>query len=108
MVHRLKVHSPCGGPPMLQPSKGFVTLVRDSVPLEGPIYEFGAFQVPGQDGDLRGLFPGHKYVGSDFRPGPGVDVILDLHHLDLPDESVATAICLDTLEHVEYPERAVS
>ena len=42
-----------------------------------------------------------------MRQGPGVDVILDLHDIDLPSNSVGTIVCVDTLEHVEYPRRAL-
>jgi ubiquinone/menaquinone biosynthesis C-methylase UbiE len=48
-----------------------------------------------------------KYVGADMRNGPGVDIILDLHDINLPSKSVGTVLCLDTLEHVEYPHRAM-
>jgi len=42
-----------------------------------------------------------------MRQGTGVDTILDLHAIDLPDDSVGTVLCFDTLEHVEEPRRAV-
>jgi len=42
-----------------------------------------------------------------MREGPGVDKLLDLHDIDLPSESVGTILCFDTLEHVEYPHRAL-
>jgi SAM-dependent methyltransferase len=42
-----------------------------------------------------------------MREGLGVDRVLNLHTIDLPSESVGTVFCLDTLEHVEYPHRAV-
>lgn len=89
--------------------KRFVELVAETLPISEPIYEFGALQVRGQEGlaDLRPLFPDKKYVGSDMREGPGVDVILDLHNIDLPSESVGTALILDTLEHVESPRKAI-
>jgi len=89
--------------------KDFVGLVASALPLPEPIYEFGALQVPGQIGfaDLRPLFPGKAYVGCDMRAGPGVDRILDLHSIDLPESSVGTVLCLDTLEHVERPRRAL-
>ncbi|MBI5440903.1 MAG: class I SAM-dependent methyltransferase, partial [Deltaproteobacteria bacterium] len=32
---------------------------------------------------------------------------LDLHAIDLPSQSAGTVLCLDTLEHVEYPRRAL-
>ena len=40
-----------------------------------------------------------------MREGPGVVRILDLHGLDVPDNSVGTVIMMDTLEHVEYPRK---
>jgi SAM-dependent methyltransferase len=90
--------------------RDFARLAAETLPVAEPIYEFGALQVSGQEGfaDLRPLFPGREYVGCDMRPGPGVDRILDLHALDLPSGSVGTALCLDTLEHVEYPHQAVA
>ncbi|MBX7166675.1 MAG: class I SAM-dependent methyltransferase [Pirellulales bacterium] len=88
--------------------RAFVELAAQVMPLAAPIYEFGAFQVPGDaSGDLRGFFPGRDYVGCDMRPGPGVDRIEDLGHLQLADGSVPTAICVDTLEHVFEARRAV-
>lgn len=89
--------------------KDFVSIVASTLPIEEPIYEFGSLQVSGQEGfaDLRPLFPRKEYVGADMRPGIGVDRILNLHEIDLPQESVGTIICLDTLEHVEYPCRAL-
>lgn len=76
--------------------------------LEEPIYEFGAYQVEGRAdlADLRGLFPGQKYVGCDARLGPGVDRIEDVESLSLPDESASTVLCLDTLEHVFHVHNA--
>lgn len=84
--------------------KEFVRLVVETLPVPEPIYEFGALQVPGQEGfaDLRPLFPGREYVGCDLRPGPGVDRVLDLHHIALADGTVGTVLLLDTLEHVEF------
>ena len=66
-------------------------------------------QTEGQEGfaDLRPLFPGKKYIGTDFRQGKGVDLVLDLHNINLPENSVGSAIVLDTLEHVEYPRKAM-
>ena len=81
----------------------FVELASRTLPLEGPIYEFGAFLVPGQEqlADLRPLFPGKQYVGADMRAGPGVDPLLNLPDVALPDAAAGTGLCLHTLEHVE-------
>lgn len=90
--------------------KDMVAIAARTLPIEEPIYEFGSLQVPGQEGfaDLRPFFPGKKYVGTDMREGIGVDMLLNLHKIELSAESVGTAICLDTLEHVECPHRALS
>lgn len=89
--------------------RDFVALTCETIPLKGPVYEFGSYLVPGQEqlADLRPLFPGVQYVGADMREGPGVDMILNLHDVALPDATAGTVLCLDTLEHVEYPHRAM-
>lgn len=89
--------------------KQFVQLCAETLPTPEPIYEFGSLQVPGQEGfaDLRPFFPGKEYVGADMQEGLGVDVILNLHHINLPSESVGTVLILDTVEHVEFPRKAL-
>ena len=86
----------------------FVNVVSKTLPICQPIYEFGSLQVEGQGiiANLRPLFPDMEYVGCDIRPGNGVDRILDLHNIALPNETAGTVLCLDTLEHVEYCHRA--
>lgn len=94
---------------MRQNIKDFANIVSTTLPIIEPIYEFGSFQVPKQIGfaDLRPLFPNKEYIGCDMREGVGVDKILDLHAIDLPSESVGVVLCFDTLEHVEYPRKAL-
>ncbi|NMD04281.1 MAG: class I SAM-dependent methyltransferase, partial [Deltaproteobacteria bacterium] len=89
--------------------KEFVSDVIETVPLKEPIYEFGSYLVPEQIelANLRSLFPGKEYIGCDMRGGPGVDRILNLHNIDLPPATAGTVLCLDTLEHVEYPRKAM-
>ncbi|MFX1593131.1 MAG: methyltransferase domain-containing protein [Promethearchaeota archaeon] len=89
--------------------RSFVKLCAQTLPISEPIYEFGSFQLPGQVGfaDLRPLFPGKEYIGADIRNGPGVDIILDLQKLDLLSDSVGTILILDTIEHVEFPRKAI-
>ena len=86
-----------------------IKICSETLPFPEPIYEFGSLQVPGQEGfaDLRPFFPGKTYVGADTQKGPGVDVVLDLHQIDLPSESAGSVLSLDTFEHVEYPRRSV-
>jgi SAM-dependent methyltransferase len=79
-----------------------VARLDGAFPLPEPIYEFGAREVPGQElRVIRPLFAGREYLGCDIEPGPGVDCVLDLERLALPDASIGTVIALDTLEHVE-------
>jgi SAM-dependent methyltransferase len=94
---------------MRQNIKNFAEIVSATLPVVEPIYEFGSLQVPEQIGfsDLRPLFPRKDYVGCDMREGLGVDKILDLHAIDLPSGSVGAVLCFDTLEHVEYPHKAL-
>ena len=89
--------------------KNFIKIISETLPIKEPIYEFGSYQVEGQENyaDLRPFFKNKKYIGADIRKGPGVDVILDLHNINLPSNSVGTVICVDTLEHVEYPRKAI-
>lgn len=83
--------------------KEFTEIVAQTLPVPEPVFEFGALQVPGQEGyaDLRYIFPGMEYVGCDIQEGVGVDRVLDLHSIDLPPETAGTVLMMDTIEHVE-------
>jgi SAM-dependent methyltransferase len=87
--------------------RAFVADLARIVELPDPVVEFGSLQVESrQDGDLRPLFGGRSFVGTDFRAGPGVDRVEDLRTLSFGDGEVGTALCLDTLEHCEDPVTA--
>lgn len=90
-------------------TRDFVQLCTNILPVTDPIYDFGSLQVPEQKKapTIRSLFPGRKYIGTDLRPGLEVDAILDLHNLSLLSRSLGTALLIDTLEHVEYPRKAI-
>ncbi len=90
---------------MRESIRELVKICAATLPISEPIYEFGSFQVEGQEliANLRPVFPNKKYIGADMRPGPGVDVILNLHRINLPSESAGTILILDTLQHVEFP-----
>ena len=92
----------CAGSDMRANIRKLVARLDTAFPLPEPIYEFGAREVAGQElRAIRPLFAGREYLGCDLEPGPGVDRILDLERLSLPDASIGSAIALDTLEHVE-------
>ncbi len=89
--------------------KQFAKMCAENLPFIEPIYGFGSLQAPSQAGftDLRRFFPNKKYIGADMRKGPGVDMILNLHTIDLPSELDKTIFILDTLEHVEFIRKAI-
>lgn len=89
-------------------NKAFCRLVAETFDCPAPVYEFGSFQVQGQEGyaNLRGMFPGKVYVGCDMRPGPGVDRVEDVSAINLPDGSAGTVLCIETFEHVFEVRRA--
>jgi SAM-dependent methyltransferase len=83
---------------------GVVSDLVARLELPEPIVEFGSMQVEdGQPNDLRPLFAGRTFIGTDFREGPGVDRVEDLRELGFGDGEVGTALCLDTLEHCADP-----
>ena len=89
-------------------NKAFCHLVAETLECPGPVFEFGSYQVDGQEGyaNLRGLFVGKSYVGCDMRPGPGVDRVEDVTAISLPDGSAGTVLCIETFEHVFAVSRA--
>jgi SAM-dependent methyltransferase len=89
-------------------NKAFCRLVAETFDCPAPVYEFGSFQVEGQEGyaNLRSLFPGRPYVGCDMRPGPGVDRVEDVSAIGLTDATAGTVLCIETFEHVFEVRRA--
>ncbi len=89
-------------------NKAFCRLVAETLDCPGPVFEFGSFQVEGQEdyANLREMFPGRVYVGCDMRPGPGVDRVEDVTAIRLPDNSAGTVLCIETFEHVFEVRRA--
>jgi SAM-dependent methyltransferase len=89
-------------------NKAFCSLVAETFDCPSPVFEFGSYQVEGQEGyaNLRDLFATKSYVGCDMRPGPGVDRVEDVTAISLPDESAGTVLCIETFEHVFEVSRA--
>ncbi len=83
-------------------NKAFCSLVAQTFDCPSPVFEFGSYQVEGQEGyaNLRELFATKGYVGCDMRPGPGVDRVENVTAISLPDESAGTVLCIETFEHV--------
>ncbi len=89
-------------------NKAFCQQVSEAFDCPAPVYEFGAYQVEGQEeyADLRSLFAGKSYVGCDMRPGPGVDRVEDVSAMSLSDSVAGTILCIETFEHVFEVRRA--
>jgi SAM-dependent methyltransferase len=83
--------------------------VAENFPIAEPLIEVGARAAVGQEtiADLRPVFGATDHIGCDIQDGPGVDRIEDVHALSFADQSVGTIVCLETLEHVADPIRAV-
>jgi len=68
---------------------------------ETTIVDVGAQDV---NGSLRSVAPPHAtYIGVDFTPGPGVDVVLDdPYRLPFENESVDVVVTSSCFEHAEF------
>jgi SAM-dependent methyltransferase len=94
---------------MRRNTRALIEIAARQIDLPEPIVEFGSYQVtPGAMSDLRPVFAQKEYIGTDARPGPGVDRVEDLERLSFADGSIGTAVLLDTLEHVQDPPRAMA
>lgn len=86
--------------------RDWLATVAPHIPDLGPVLEVGSLQVHNGGGpelaDLRPLFPGREYLGTDMRPGPGVDQVMDAESLPLRFGSIGTVLCIDTIEHVAH------
>ncbi|MGH8986214.1 MAG: class I SAM-dependent methyltransferase [Acidimicrobiia bacterium] len=87
----------------------FARDIAENLPIAEPLVEVGARAAEGHEdiADLRPMFGADEHIGCDIQEGPGVDRIEDVHELSFADESVGTVICLETLEHVADPIRAM-
>jgi SAM-dependent methyltransferase len=86
----------------------FVLENRDRV--KGPILEIGSRDY-GNTNDLRGYFPGLRYLGVDMEPGKGVDLVCDfVDPLEVVDARLdgarfQTVVCFSVMEHCRQPFR---
>lgn len=87
----------------------FLSGLRDRYPAMflGPrVVEFGAYNI---NGSARPLFAAPEYVGVDWRPGPGVDVMSLAHEFrTYPDAYFEVAIATQMLEHDPYWRQTIA
>jgi SAM-dependent methyltransferase len=48
------------------------------------------------------------YDGNDVEPGPRIKYVSPVESLDVPDASYDLVLCTQVLEHVRYPQKALS
>ena len=89
--------------------RSFVQDCVEQLPLLSPVVEIGSRPAESQESaaflrDIVGIKP---YVGCDIQPGTNVDVVTDIHRLPFDDASIGTVVCVEVLEHVHDPIRAV-
>lgn len=63
------------------------------------VLEVGSYDV---NGSAREFFEDCEYLGCDWRPGPGVDIVGFAHQLRLADESFDVAVSTECFEHDVY------
>src|SRR3954452_25578999 len=92
---RLDTSTPLEGPPAMHPSavklgRAFFDTYTKHLPA-GTAVDIGALDV---NGSLRACCPAHhRYVGVDFAPGNGVDVVLeDPYALPFGDATVDVVV----------------
>lgn len=69
------------------------------------VVECGSYDV---NGSIRDYFTATNYVGVDWRPGPGVDLISLTHELTFPPASFDAVVSASMLEHDPYWEQSLA
>lgn len=74
--------------------------------LKGRLLDAGAGTLPHRH-LVKAL--GVEYLSLDFKPThPELDFVADIQSMPLPDNGFDSAICIEVLEHVPNPERALT
>jgi len=79
------------------------------IQLPTPIVDFGGVLVDGQDIQFKGAV--QSIVGSDYKTfdlDPKADICGDIHNTGLESDSIGTALMLEVLEHLAYPQTAIT
>lgn len=87
----------------------FVQDCAEVLDLPAPVVEIGSRPAAGQEdiADLRSTIGVTPYFGFDIQAGPNVDSVTDVHRLPFADGTIGTVVCVEVLEHVHDPIRAV-
>jgi SAM-dependent methyltransferase len=86
----------------------YVKWAIERFPYEEPILDTCAGWEPNF---YQPLFPGKKYIKQDmqdFNP-PCIDILCDIADMDpIPDESIGLVLNCESLEHIQYPQKAIN
>lgn len=94
---------------MREPFKVFIDEKMKAMSKTGVVLDIGGgerFQKWLQE--YQHLFSECDYKTMDYDEKSGADVVGDIHHIPLQDNSVDSIICSSVLEHVKDPIRAVA
>lgn len=83
--------------------RGVARSIAESFVLPEPILEVGSLQVDADETliNLRSFFPNKRYIGLDFRAGPGVDCVASVEALPQATGSIGTVVAFSAFEHVQ-------
>ena len=70
------------------------------------ILDIGGLDVNGHMREEAELYG--KYTALDMRSGPNVDVVANSHDLPFESETFDCVLCLETLEHDDYPHKTIA
>jgi SAM-dependent methyltransferase len=88
----------------------FVQSIVEAFELQGPVYEFGCSpsHSPAKAPSSTNCFIDIGYVGCDLHQGAETDQLEELSALPYPSESARTICCINVLERVFEPQRAMN
>lgn len=92
---------------MREPVRNYIKEMISKFKYEEPILDCGAGWEPNF---YQPLFPNMKYIKQDFQDydPPCIDVVCDICHMSsIEENSIGLVLLLESLEHIEQPQRAL-